>query len=211
MIQVIVTVIKSKLRFFQMKKEFIGTQAVEFVQTALCKGPEAFDAVDVHRADRELIRAMVDTKMFSETDIDKAVVATPSVGVDRHFEPDFTAYYGLQRPLLAVRDDLGVDPAVPLEDAEDDRLAAGSATTFSANPPRTEIRFVDLDLAGVDRGVPGTFFDKSNADLLKDQVDTLPRDVRQFSGLFSRQIQGKIPQNLTKFLLRDSGTPIIPV
>ena len=127
-----------------MKKEFVGTQAVEFMQTALCKGPEAFDAVDMHRVDRKLIRAMVDTKMLSETDIDKAVVTTPSVGVNSHFEADFTAHYGLQRPLLAVRDDLGIDPAVAFEDAEDDCLTASSSTTFSADPPGTEIRFVDL-------------------------------------------------------------------
>jgi hypothetical protein len=194
-----------------MKKEFVGTQAVEFMQTALCKGPEAFDAVDMHRADRKLIRAMVDTKMLSETDIDKAVVTTPSVGVNSHFEADFTAYYGLQRPLLTVRNDLGIDPAVPFENAEDDGLAASSPAAFPANPPRTEIRFVDLYFTRVDRSVPGTFFDESNTDLLKDQVNAFPRDARQFSGLFSRQIQGKITQNSTKFLLRDSGTPIIPV
>lgn len=194
-----------------MKKEFVGTQAVEFVQSALCKGPETFDAVDVHRADRELIRAMVDTKMLSETDIDKTVVATPSVGVNSHFEADFTAYYGLQRPLLAVWDDLGIDPAVPFENAKDDGLSASSTASFSANPPRTEIRFVDLYFTRVDRSVPGTFFHELNTNLLKDQINAFTRDARQFSGLFGRQIQGKIPQNSTESLLRDSGTPIIPV
>jgi hypothetical protein len=194
-----------------MKKEFIGTQAVEFVQPSFCKRPETFDAVDVHRADRELIRAMVNAKMFSETYIDEAVVATPSVGVNCHFEPYFTAYYGLQRSLLAVRDDLGVDPAVPFEDTEDDGLSASSPAAFTANSSRAEIRLVDLDLARVDRSVPATFFHKSYADLLKDQVNTFPGDARQFSGPSSREIQGKIPQNTTKFLLRDSGTPIIPV
>ena len=159
----------------------------------------------------KLVIAMIHTEMFCETDIDQAVVATPFVRVDDNLETDFPAYNGLQRAFLAVWNDLGIDPSVPFENTKDDGLATGPAAAFSADPPSPKIRLVDLDLTSPDRCVSSTFFDEADTYFLKDRSDAFPSDLRQIGRLAGRQIHREIPQYLTKFLLRDSGTPIIPV
>ena len=45
----------------------------------------------------------------------------------------------------AVRDDLGIDVALPLEVAEDDGFAVGAAPTPALEPARPEETLVDLD------------------------------------------------------------------
>ena len=163
------------------------------------------------RAVSKLVIAMIYTEMFCKTDIDQAVVAAPFVGVDDDVETDLPAYNGLQRAFLAVRDDLGIDPSVSFENAKDDGLATGPAAAFSTDPSPAKVGLIDLDLTGPDRGMTATFFDKADTYFLKDRIDAFPRDLRQLGRLAGRKIQCEISQYLTKFLLGDSGTAIIPV
>lgn len=194
-----------------MVKKLVGTQAVELMHTTFGKGPEALDAVYVIRADGKLIIAMIDTQILRKTDIDQTVVATPTVGVDNYVRADFSANNGLQRGFLAIRNDLGIDPAVAFENAEDDRLAACPATTLAANTPASEIGLVHLNLSSLDRGVTRTFFDQADTDFLKDLVNAFPGDISQFGCFAGRQIHCEIPQYLAKLFLGNSGTAIIPV
>src|SRR6266700_733533 len=160
------------------------------------------------RAIGKLIFAMINPKMFCKTDIHQSIVTAPLVGVDDDVKPDISANNGLQRAFLAIGNDLGIDPSVSLENAEDNRLAARSATSFAADPFSAKIRFVDLDLSGPDRCMTSTFFDQANTDFLKDRINTFPSNKAQLGSLAGRQIHRKIPQYLTKLLLGNSGTAI---
>lgn len=121
---------------------------------------------------------MINAKMLCKTNIDQAVITTPFVGMDDDVKTDIAAYNGLQRAFLAIRDDLGINPSVTLENAKDDGFAARSATSFAANPFAAEIGLVNLDLARLDRFVTSTFFRKTNTDLLKDRVNTFPSELQ---------------------------------
>lgn len=203
--------IESEFALLQMMKKPVGTKAVELQHTTLCKGPKALNTVYMIRAFRELVIDMVDAKMFCETDINQAVVATPVVRVDHGLETDSASDNCLQRTLLAVRHYLRIDPAVPLQNTEHDRLAARSATALSADPSATKIRLINLDLSGLKRSVSLAFFHQPDTYFLKDQINAFSRYAGQLARLRSRQIHRKIAKYLTKFLLRDSGTAIIPV
>lgn len=203
--------IEAKLALFQVIEKLIGAEPIKLLHAPFGKGPETLDAVDMISAVGKFVIAMTDSKMFCKTDIDEAVITPPAVGMDNHLKGDFTANNALQRAFLTVWNDLGINPAVPFENAEDDGLAAGPAAAFSANPSAAEVRFVHLDLAGLDRRMASTFLDQAQADFLKDQIHALARDISQFGCFASRQIHCKITQYLAKFLFTNSGTAIIAV
>ena len=159
----------------------------------------------------KLIGLMVNTKMLLESDIDQAVVAVPEVRVNNRLETHFAPYNCLQRTLFAVRDYLRIDPAVSFENAEDDRLAAGSSATLAWDSPATEIRLVDLDLSALKRSMSLAFLKQSDTYFLKDQIHAFACHAGQIARLRSRQIHRKIANYLAKFLLCDSGTAIVPV
>ena len=203
--------IESEFAFFQVMKKLLGTKAVELRHATLGKGPKALDSVNVIRAFGKLVIDMIDAKVFCKTDIYQAVVASPVVRVDDGLETYSAADNCLQRTLLAVRNYFRIDPAIALENAEDDRLAAGSSATLSADPSATKVRLVDLDLSGLKRRVSLAFFKQPNTYFLKDRVNAFSRYAGQLARLRSRQIHREIAHNLPEFFLCDSGTTIIPV
>ena len=48
----------------------------------------------------------------------------------------------------AIRNDLGINAAIAFIDTENDRFTVSSTATFTTDPLRTEVRFVELDLSG---------------------------------------------------------------
>jgi len=60
---------------------------------------------------------------------------------------DLSSNNGLQRLLGAVRNDLGIDLASTLEDAENGRLAIGTAASFPLDSLGTKVRFIDFDFS----------------------------------------------------------------
>ena len=69
----------------------------------------------------ELIVGMIDAEV-AIAEIDQTVVAAPAIGVDDSAEIHPAAVDALEGWPRAVRDDLGVDLALTLEDAEDDAV-----------------------------------------------------------------------------------------
>jgi hypothetical protein len=124
-----------------------------------------------------------------------------------------TPYNGEQSAFLAVRGDLRINPPVTLENAEHDRLAAGPASSLSGDAgAAAEIRFVDdLDHTRLERRVSLAFGKQPGPYFLEYNVHAFSRHAGQLARLCRGQIHRKITDYLAKFLLRDSGTPIIPV
>ena len=140
-------VVEPELRFFEMKVEGMFGDSVELEQASFGEVPEALDAVDVVGSADELVLRVADPEMLVEAEVDQAVVASPAVGMEDGFGSDSAANHSLESGFGGIRHDLGVDLVPSFEQPEDDRLAAGSATSFAAHAARAEVRFVGLDLA----------------------------------------------------------------
>lgn len=203
--------VEPELGFFEMEQKLILAKAVELEHSAFSEGPETLDPIYMPGFICKLIDMMIDAKMFLKTEIDKAVISDPAVSVNDGVETDFTAYNGLQSAFLAIRDDLGIDPVATFENAKDDRLARGSAATLSRHAPPSEIRLVELDFAALKRSVTFTLCKQPEPYFLEDRIHTFSRYAGQLARFRRRQIHRKITDYLAKFLLRDSGTAIIPV
>ena len=113
---------------------------MKLLETMFSITPEALDAVDVCRAAHELAVPVVDPKVLRIAHVNQSVVAAPAVRVDDRFGSHTTATNGLKRGFLAVWDDLRVDAPVTLEEAEDDGLATGSATSLATHSTSADSR-----------------------------------------------------------------------
>jgi hypothetical protein len=58
-----------------------------------------------------------------------------------------TSNYLLQRGLSGIRENFCIDPAIALEDTEDNVFRSGTTSALTPNSPRTEIGFVHFNLA----------------------------------------------------------------
>ena len=82
---------------------------------------------------------MINAKMLRVSDIDQSVIAAPLIRMNHRIQRNTPANNGLQRFLAAVRDNFSIDRAIALEDAEDFRLAARSASALAFDTTRTEL------------------------------------------------------------------------
>lgn len=180
MIQIITTMIKTKFAFFQMQVKLIGTKAVKLLHSAFGKGPKTFDAINMNGAIGKLVIAMINTKMFCKSDINQTVVTAPFVGMNNNFGSHAAANNSLQRTLLAIRHDLGIDPASAFENTEDDRFARCSASALAAYSSGSEIGFINFDLSCLNRSLTRAFFSQAKAYFLKDRINCLPGKGSQF-------------------------------
>ncbi len=192
MIQIITAMIKTKFAFFEMEEKLIGTKAIELLHTAFGKGPKTFDAVNMNGAIGKLIVGMIDAKMFLKTDINQSVITAPFVGMNNNFGSDAAANNGLQHTFLAIRHDLGIDPAAAFENTKDDCFARCSASTLAAYSPSSEIGFINFDLSCLNRSLTRAFFSQAKAYFLKDRINRLPGKGSQFGCFAGGQIHGKI-------------------
>lgn len=101
--------------------------------------------------------------------VHNAIVRAKAVGMNGRSQINFAANNGLNAGLFTVRDDLSIDPAIALIDAEDDRLASCSTSTLATHPSRTEIAFIHFDFArGEGRGALA-FGSDAGSDFEKDR------------------------------------------
>ena len=142
---------------------------------------------------------MIDSEMFTVADINQAVITAPAVAVDDGLGGHTSANNGLQSGFLAVRHDLRIDTAITFEDAEDNRLATGPATTLATNSPSAEVRFIHFDFTRRERRGTFTFFGDAFSDFEKDHVDALARQSGQMRGFAGRQIEREVAQHSQDF------------
>ena len=140
----------------QRKGLFWG--ALELGQTQFGVGPDGLDSVGMAVTSDKLVFSMMDSKVLGVVDIDQTLIASPTVTMDDAVDRDMTSNNLLQRGFSGIRDDLRIDPAIALEDTEDDGFRSGTATSFTPYSPRTEIGFVHFDLA-CEGAVEGAFID----------------------------------------------------
>jgi len=137
--------IESELTFFEMQIEQMRPDPSPFGQPGFGRPPKALDAVDVNPpAQGKDALPMVDPVVLAIAHVDQPVVAPPAVGVNDAPAVDFAPDNGLQRTFGRIRDDLGVDLAVALEQPEDDRFAASPTAPFAFDSARAKVGLVHL-------------------------------------------------------------------
>ncbi len=204
-------VVESPLALLQVHSEGCGGHAVELLKPAFSEAPEALNAVDMTLLVSKLIVTMTDSQVLAVTDINQSIVTAPAIRVDNGLGSDATANNGLQSDLFAVRHDLGVNLIVTLQESEDDGLTTSSATTFTAHPARTEVRFINFDFAILERRLAFALFADAAAYLAEDRDDRAMRKTCQLSRIGGAQIESKVAGEQAELSFSDSRTPIVAV
>ena len=202
--------VEAEFGFFEVEVKRLLGHAVEFGEPAFGVAPEALDTVDMPLPTSEFICAVIDSKMFVETDVHQAVIPSPPIGVDDRMRIDMTANNRLQGGLGTVGHDLGVDLAVALKKAEYDGLAVGAATALTTDAASTEVGFVHLD-GTIERRFLFTKLGDPLPYLEKNSINRTQGNIRQCRGIGGRKIHSKKTDQLPKFSLADSRTPVISI
>lgn len=202
--------VEAEFSFLEVEVKRSLRHAIEFGEPALGVAPEALDTVDMPLPASEFICAVIDSEMLVETNIHQAIVPSPPIGVDDRMRIDMTADNRLQGGLGAVGYDLGVDLAVALEKTEYDGLAVGAATAFAPDTASTEVGLIHLD-STLERRFLLTGLGDPLPYLEKNRIHRAQGNIRQCGGIGGRKIHGKKSDQLPKFSLADSRTPVVSI
>ena len=82
-----------------MKIKGVLVQASKSDEPCFCKGPKAFNPVNVGMVVCKFVIAVLNTKMLLIAEVYKSIIATPAVRVDNTFEFYPTANNALERGL----------------------------------------------------------------------------------------------------------------
>lgn len=137
--------VKPEFTLFQMQMKALFSQPSEPGQPGFGIAPEAFYPIDMTLLISKFILGVVHPQMLLIPDVHKAVVASPAIRMDDALQIDTASNDCLERGAAAIRNDLGVYPALPFKDSENDGLAARAASAHSLNAPWAEIAFIELD------------------------------------------------------------------
>jgi len=202
--------VKTEFGLLEVQRKGLRWDAFELSQTQFGIGPEGLDSVYMAVTSSKHVFTMMDSKVLGVSDVPQALIASPTVTVDDAIDRDMTSNNLLQRGLSGIRDNLRIDPAIALEDTEDNGFRSGTTSALTPNSPRTEIGFVHFNLAceGV---VERTFINQPGPDLLVDRVDRTDAEPTQISRFRGWKIKGKEAQNLPEFALRNLRPFVVPV
>lgn len=209
-IEIIAALVEAELGFLEVQVKHMALDAFHLGQTQLGVSPERLDTIDVRLRVGELVTAVIHAQMLGVADIDEAVIAAPAIAVDDAVQRYLAPNNLLQRGFPGVGHDLGGDPAVALEQAKDDGLAACTAPALATHATRAEVGLVHFDLTRPG-AVPSAFQGQTLAQLDVDAVDRPQADAGKSGGIGSRQVQGEVTQDHSEIFLCDSGTAVVSV
>ena len=139
--------VESKLAFLKMQIESGFTHPPEPRKSSFCIAPEAFDAVYMRFALNEMIGGMLNPKMLFVTQVNKAVVATPVIGMDNAVRTHTASDNCLKGLASTVRNNFRVDFTMALENAKYNRFTTRPAASSAFEAAGTEIGLVNLNFA----------------------------------------------------------------
>ena len=82
--------VEPKLTLFKMQIKSCFRQSSKLCQAHFSNAPEVFDTVDVRLFISKFIGTMLNSVMLFIPQVHKAIVASPTIGVDRAFKVYFT-------------------------------------------------------------------------------------------------------------------------
>ncbi len=143
--------VESEFTFLQVKVKGLRTHPSKVCEPGFGEPPEAFNSIDMGGTRNKLVLPMIHPKVFPIPDVDEAILASPTVGIDDALQGHLSSNDALKSVFRAIRNDLGVDLSVSLEQAEDDGFSERSAASFPFDPSGSEEGFVHFDLPGQGR------------------------------------------------------------
>jgi hypothetical protein len=202
--------IKPKLALLQMQSKSMFSHAIELSQAALSKAPKGLNPIDMAATSYKLILSMVDPKVFIKANVDQTIIATPAIGVDDAQRISFASDNCLQGSFGRIRNNLRVNLIASLKQPKDNRFTSCTTASFAPHSAWTKVRLISLQLATQRRSLQ-TPPSHTGTYAKVDTVDASHRNSAQSRALGSRQIQGKMFNNLTKFGFAKFGTVEIPI
>jgi len=173
-----------------MQGKGVGVHPTVFDKAGFDVSPKTFDTVDVRPVPCELIFCMIDSKMLSVSNIDKAIVATPAIGVNDAGQTDLSPNNPLQTGPRAIWDYFSVHAAVAFEDAKYDGFAVGAPSPFSLYTTGPEEGFIYFNFSAKRR--PGvTKLGQSHTYSFKVSVDGVATQAGQAGDLGGIEINRK--------------------
>ena len=188
-----------------MQVECCWAHSPEFRKPGLGKSPETLNPVDVGLAVYKFVPAMIHTEMLLIPQVDQTIVPAPAIGVDDGLQVDSSSDDRLQCFTTTVGNDFGIDFTVSSEYTKDNGLPESATSTFAFDATRAKVALIDLHLTREGRLLLTVLGDTLTYSP-EVSVDRVPVKTCQRSDLESIQVQGKKPDNLTDFLLRNLGT-----
>ena len=134
----------SELHFLEIERKLFRRDAVELDQAFFGEGPEAFQSVDVDFSAR-ISLFVIDPQMAIAAEHQR-IVAAEFIGIDDRSATDRFDRHIQQRGRRDVFDDVDLDHAISLQNAEN-RDFMGSPPATLTLPLSSEVRFVHFDLA----------------------------------------------------------------
>lgn len=198
---IFMSVIESKLAFFEVEVEKVFADAPTFGETGFRSAPETLNAVDMPSTrKRKNIVAMDDSVVFPIPQIHESVIAAPPIGVDNAPGIHVPADNALQGALFRVRDDFSINPAISLENAEDNGLRSCAAASLTFDALGAEVGLVHLDDTA-QRSLP--FTEPGNALSYRREiaVDSIPVDAGKVRRLCGLKVERKEPDEAPELTL----------
>ena len=120
---------------------------MEFHESSFSIRPEGFNSIDVTSTTNKLIRAMVNSIMLFVSEIYKAIIASPPIGMNNAVRINTPPDNGLQSSFCAIWDDFSIHFAAAFENAKNRCFLIGPTSSFAFDAFSAEIRFIDFNFS----------------------------------------------------------------
>ena len=202
--------IETEFRFFEVQVEGACWNPIELRESALGIAPEGFDSVNVAVASGEFIGPMINSKVFFVADIDKAVIASPTIAVNDALKGNMASDNSLQCGFATVGYDLCENLPVSFENPKDDRFSTRPAPSLSSNSVRAKVGLVAFNFP-LERRLSLAFLGHPLPDSKEDVIDGSHTHPYQKSSVSRSEIERKVPGEAPETRLRNFRTVIVLV
>src|SRR5450432_1323473 len=131
--------IKTELTFFEMQVQGGAVEAAKLGQPHLGDAPEVLNAVDVRLVFDKLIAAMIHPVMLLVAQVHQAAVALPAIRINHAAQGHLALQNGRQHCAAAIGDDLCINFALTLEQAEDRHFLKSSPSPLAPDAASAKI------------------------------------------------------------------------
>jgi len=142
-----ISMIKSKLGFFQMQVKSVFIQSSKFAQTGFYIRSETLNPIYVRFSISEFINFMFDSIMLLISQIHETIITMPGIRMNNTLYAYFSSNYRLKRPAFTVRNNLGINLTIPLKNPKNNRFTSGAPTPNTFNSSDSEITLINFNFS----------------------------------------------------------------
>ena len=166
------SIIKPKFRFFQMQIKSRLLHTFKFSKSGFGISPKPFNAIYVRSASDKFIRTMINTKVFFITNVNQAIVTSPTVRMNNTVQTYLSAYDLLQSGFRAIRNYFCIHFPISFKDSKYNSLSIGSSTSFAFDTLCSKEGFINFYFSRKRRFL-FTVFSDSFSDCFKISINRI--------------------------------------